>query len=161
MKIMVISDIHGNLLNLKKTLNYANKEAIKTMFCAGDLGDSNTLKYLSANFKNQIYLVLGNADLYSESEVLKYKNIVFSKDILYFTIKNISFALCHQNSYIPKILSSENKVDYIFYGHTHRPDIKIVNKTIIANPGSLNDNLQRNSFAVLDLNNKKLKLNLC
>ncbi len=161
MKIAIISDIHDNIYNLKKVLHFAKREKIQSLICAGDLGNKETLKYLANNFIRQIFIVYGNADLYNKVEVNKYTNLIFFEKLGFFKIKDLSFALCHQPQFIENILRENNKIDYLFYGHTHRPSIKTKDHIIIANPGSLNDSLQVSSFAVLDALTKKINLELC
>ncbi len=161
MKIAIIADVHDNIYNLKKVLNLLKEEKIKKLICAGDLGNKETLKYLAENFKDIIYIVYGNADLYPEYEVKKYANLVFFKKFGFFKINELNFSLCHEPFYIKDILASNKKVDYIFYGHSHRPDMKIKNKIIITNPGALNDSLQISSFAIFDTSTKKIELKLC
>lgn len=161
MKIAIIADLHDNTFNLNKVLQFAKTEKIKKLICAGDLGNKETLKYLVNNFKGEIYLVLGNADLYPENEVKKYPKLIFFNKFGFFEINNIQFALCHQPFYIKEILATRQKVDFLFYGHTHRPNIKIKNKVVIANPGALNDSLQTSSFAILNTLTKQLNLHLC
>jgi uncharacterized protein len=161
MKIAIISDLHDNLTNLNKVLKISQVENVKKLICAGDLGNKETLKYLATNFKNKIYLVYGNADLYPQSETEKYSNIIFFDSFGFFKIAEIKFALCHEPYFIKKILETKKKIDYLFYGHTHRPNIEIKNKIILANPGSLNDSMQLSSLAILNTITKKLKLKLC
>ncbi|MDO8424721.1 MAG: metallophosphoesterase, partial [bacterium] len=63
MKIAIASDIHDNLPNLKKFLDFVRKERIKFLILCGDTGlDEETLKFLSDNFKGKVFLVPGNMD---------------------------------------------------------------------------------------------------
>jgi len=62
MKIAIISDIHNNLTNLKKVLNYCAEKEIKTIICCGDLASLETLDFLNDNFKGKTYFTFGNMD---------------------------------------------------------------------------------------------------
>ncbi|MBI4779624.1 metallophosphoesterase family protein, partial [Candidatus Falkowbacteria bacterium] len=46
MKFLIISDIHDNLINLEKCLNWGRDREIVNAICCGDVVNSETLAYL-------------------------------------------------------------------------------------------------------------------
>ena len=59
MKIAIISDVHDNIPNLKKVLDYCASNKIEKIICCGDLASLETLDYLNDNFtKEEIYRVM-------------------------------------------------------------------------------------------------------
>jgi len=159
MKIAIISDIHDNLPNLEKCLSWCEKEKVEKIICPGDVTNFETLKYLSHNFKGEIFLVSGNAELYEEKDLKKFKNINFGGETMIFTLDNLNIGLCHQPEKIKRILeSTKNKLDFIFYGHTHRPWLKKEGLTMIINPGTLSGVFSESCFAYFDTKSRKLEL---
>ena len=62
MQIAIISDIHDNIPNLTKVLNYCRENKIEKIICCGDLASLETLDFLNDNFKGEIFFVFGNMD---------------------------------------------------------------------------------------------------
>jgi len=62
MQVAITSDIHNNLANLKKVLDYCNSKKIGTMICCGDLASLETLDFLNDNFAGEIFYCFGNMD---------------------------------------------------------------------------------------------------
>lgn len=156
MKFAIISDVHDNLANLKKALNYCKKNKIKTLVCCGDLATFDTLLFLRDNFDGKIYFVLGNIDddhLKNESQMENFKKN--NKDMEIFgetgeiEIGGLSVAITHFPK-IAKKLFAESKYDLVFFGHTHRPDIKENDKTKMINPGTTGGVFYQPTFAVFD-----------
>lgn len=161
MMIAVISDIHDNLLNLKKFLDWSKQNKIEKIICCGDLGNAKTLQFLATNFGGDIFLVDGNAETYETKDVTKYKNIKFYEEIGVINIENISLGFCHQVYKTKQIIKkSSGKIDFIFYGHSHKPWLEKTDNIFIANPGNLADILYPASFAILNTKNKKLELKI-
>ena len=86
MKILIVSDIHDNLVNLEKCLVWCKAERIEKIICPGDVTNIDSIKYLSHNFKGEIFLVSGNAELFEEDELSTYKNINFGGAIMIFSL---------------------------------------------------------------------------
>ena len=63
---------------------------------------------------------------------------------------------------IKKLLNSNPKKDlnFIFYGHTHKPALEKSLSTIIANPGNIASIHYPASFAILNTTTKKLELKI-
>jgi len=165
MKIAIISDIHDNLVNLEKCLKWCKENKIEEIICCGDVTNSETLKFLSANFKGIIYLIRGNAEIYDEDEITlprratKYKNIKYYGRAGCFKIDKINICICHEPFFIDDILD-KNKCDIVFYGHTHKPWESLKNGTKLINPGTLSGTFQKATFAVLNSENSDMELKI-
>lgn len=157
MKIAVISDMHDNQANLKKCLSWCKQNNIQEMICCGDVANSDTLNLLASKFKNNIYLVKGNAELYQEEELKEYDNIFYYGKIGYFKIDKKQIGICHEPFLINKVLE-KGVCDIVFYGHTHKPWEEKRSGAQIVNPGTLGGMFQKGTFAVWDSGTGKLEL---
>jgi len=158
MKFLVISDIHDNLVNLEKCLNWGKNENIENAICCGDVVNDETLKYLAENFKS-IYLVRGNLEIYDEVEIKKYNNINYLGRFGVFELDGKTIGLCHEPWYIDNVLKIK-PCQIIFYGHTHEPWVEEKDGLNTANPGTLGGVFNKASFAVWDSLNNKLELKI-
>ncbi|MBD3248365.1 YfcE family phosphodiesterase [Candidatus Falkowbacteria bacterium] len=159
MKIAIISDIHDNLVNLKKFLLWTHDNKAESIICCGDLTNSETLNVLASGFDGSIYLAKGNMELYSEKDLERYDNIEHGGKQACFKIDETMFGLCHEPLYIDKILKND-KPAIIFYGHTHKPWIEERNGIKVVNPGTLGGMFSRATFAVWDTDKKGLELKI-
>ncbi|MBU0722535.1 YfcE family phosphodiesterase [Patescibacteria group bacterium] len=158
MKFLIISDIHDNLINLKKCINWGRGEKIANAICCGDVANGETLKYLVDNFKS-IYLVRGNLEIYDETEIKKYNNLNYLNRFGIFEIDGKTVGLCHEPWYIKSVLKIK-PCQLIFYGHTHEPWIEKKDGIIMANPGTLGGVFNKACFAVWNSLNNKLELKI-
>jgi len=160
MKIAIISDVHDNLVNLEKCLNWCRKEKIQNLICLGDITNAESLNFLAKNFKGKIHLVMGNADNYEEEEPLKYRNIkLYDRKGGRLEIGDKRIGICHEPYHI-KNLFHQAKFDMIFYGHSHKPWESSENGVKLINPGALGGMFQKATFAVWDSAEDELQLKL-
>lgn len=168
MKILIVSDIHGNYKNMNKVLK--DNSSFDYLFILGDVlaGDYDTEGYdpdklanlLNLN-KDKILAVKGNCDYYSE-EMLDF---ILNKGYITIDLDNKRFLLTHGHMYNYNNLPS-NDFDILLFGHTHSPLMKIINKKLFINPGSItyprglyNESYiiyENNKFKLIDLNSNKV-----
>ncbi|HZJ41721.1 MAG TPA: metallophosphoesterase family protein [Patescibacteria group bacterium] len=161
MVIAIISDIHDNLLNLKKCLDICLKNKITKLICCGDVGNLDTLKYISTNFLGEIFLIDGNAETYSSDEIKKFTNINYQGLIGYTKIDNFNIGFCHKSIDIEKVKkNSDVRLDYIFYGHSHKPWLEKQDNIMIVNPGNIAGIFYQATFTLFDTQSKNLKLQI-
>lgn len=161
MKIIILADVHDNLSSLSTALQWAVTHSVEIILSAGDLGNQDTLIYLAQNFSGKIFLIKGNADLYSEDDGRGFPNLRFYGKSLSEKIAGLKIVCTHTPSDLKKKIAEKTiDYDFAFYGHTHRPDFKQENGLIIANPGTLGGAFIGNSFAVLDTKTRKLELKI-
>jgi len=146
MKIAIISDIHDNLVNLKKTLDWCLKNKVEKIVCCGDVTNFETIETMSKSFLGDIFLVSGNADIWYEEELEAYKNIKYLGEIGVVELDGERVGVCHEPFKIKDVL--KKSVSIIFYGHTHKPWIEKRDKINVINPGTLGGMFFRASFAV-------------
>jgi hypothetical protein len=160
MKIAIISDIHDNLTNLEKFLDWAKENEIEELFICGDLCAPATLvRVLAPGFTGKIRLVFGNVcdrDLEQE-KAGELKNVIHYGDLAEFEIDGKMVAMVHFPNKAKELAESE-KFDFVFYGHSHKPWIEQVGKTILANPGTLSGMFYEATFAVWNTEDGKLEL---
>jgi len=160
MVIAIISDIHDNLVNLTKCLNWCQNAEIKKIISCGDMTTLLTIKNL-AKFNGEIFMVKGNIDLYEETQLSKYKNIKYYGASGLIELDGLKIGLVHEPTKINILLkSTEVSPDYIFYGHTHKPWLEKRGPTSIINPGNLAGVWHQATFATLDTKTKKLELKI-
>lgn len=161
MKIAIFSDLHDDLKNLNQLINYCQKEKIKELIFCGDLTREATLNYLLNNFSGKIFMVGGNADLFDQKILKNNKKVIFELALLKIKIEGLKIFVAHKPKDLEMFLkNSQEKPDFAFHGHTHRPWIKSADGIIIANPGTLNGPSPQASFAILDSKTKKLELKI-
>jgi len=166
MKIAIVSDIHDNLVNLQKCLAWCKENSVEKMICCGDVTNGETLKFLSQNFSGEIFLVRGNMELYDEDELVAYSNIIDGGRTAIWDVDTKKIGVCHEPFLIKELFAKIksplsrrvpegqgaliNKLDVIFYGHTHKPWIEDRGGTLVVNPGTLGGVFSRATFAFYD-----------
>lgn len=159
MKIAIIADVHDNLANLTKVLNYLKKIGINFLICCGDTGNIETISFLANNFKGQIYFAFGNV----ENDLIKKENLNFSNLTYYTDCGKIEMdgkiiAFCHFPNEARQL--ANEKVDIIFYGHTHQPKEELINEIKLVNPGNVAGLFFRPTFTLYDTELEDLQLKL-
>jgi len=160
MLIAIASDLHDNLANWQILNNYLKKQGINTLLFCGDLCNSESLQTISNDFDGQIYLIAGNAELYNFAEAENIKNAKFLGYYGQLEIDHLLIGLIHEPQKQDKLIKDNKQLDFIFYGHTHKPWIDKINNTLIVNPGTLGGVYYRASFAILDTESKRVELKI-
>ena len=161
MLVAVISDIHDNLVNLEKCLDWCREKRVAKLILCGDTTNIKTIDYLAANFPGEIFIIRGNIELYEETELNNFKNINYLGEIGFIELDNLLVAACHEPEKIKKIKELAVKTpNFIFYGHTHKPWIEKNEGSVIANPGNLANIFHAPTFALLDTATRKLELKI-
>jgi hypothetical protein len=161
MKIAIISDIHDNIDKLQKCLEICETEKVKKILCLGDVANKETLFYLATNFKDDIFLVRGNACNYEEFFVKQFSNLKYFDNIGKIIIDNLKIGIVHQPFKID-ILKNKygDDFNFVFYGHSHKPWIEKKGNSYITNPGNLTGSPYSSTFAILDSKTKKIELKI-
>lgn len=139
MKILVISDSHGNIANLKHAMGFAKKIKAGVVIHCGDWDDMAAVETV-ASYKIPVYSVLGNADL-DPKIAKKFKRVYLELEL---DRKRIGVVHKIQDAVL-------NNQDIIFCGHTHRQE----EKENVVNPGALENGI---NFAVYDTASGKIEL---
>ena len=147
MKILVISDTHGNLpIEI-------DKMGVQAVIHAGDLGDRRFVSKFSSieNF----FAVAGNTDISIEGLV---------PQTLCDEIGDVKFFVVHNLSAPHRVIMSNYreikncKPDIIIFGHTHIPSIEKKDGVFFLNPGSLGKEglTGHKSYAILEIAESKI-----
>lgn len=160
MKIGIISDIHDNLPNLDKSLNWLIENGIEKILCLGDITNSDTIKHLADKFAGDVFIIRGNADNYEIKDISEFKNIKYLENIASIEIDKLVIGLVHEPFKIETLKKDNKKYNFIFHGHTHKPWIEKDGEITIANPGNLAGTSYSATFATLDTKEKTLELKI-
>ena len=147
MKLLIASDIHGDLDSLNMLLDKFNKEGCDKILLLGDLlyhGPRNDLptsynpraviEKLNAN-RNLIIAVRGNCDTEVDQMVL---NFPILADYTYLYIDGLTIYATHGHKYNVNNPLPFNKGDIMLHGHTHIPVCEeFGNSNFYLNPGSV------------------------
>ena len=140
MKILIVSDIHGNYLNMKKVID--NEVNFDYFFLLGDVlsgpdiegYDPDRLAELLNEYSSKIFYVSGNCDV-SRMDLLDF---YMDRDYMFIPIDKKMFFLTHGHLYNEHHLP-DIEMDFNVYmqGHTHIPVMKEENGIVYLNPGSI------------------------
>ncbi|MFA5184433.1 MAG: metallophosphoesterase family protein [Patescibacteria group bacterium] len=160
MLIAIISDIHDNLANLKKCLDWCRQNRVRKIIFCGDTTNLETIQNL-AGFAGGIFMVKGNEELYEENNLSQFANIRYLGESGIIKIDGREIGLVHQPRKIETLLKrAKTPPDYIFYGHTHKPWLEKRGATTVVNPGNIAGTWYQATFATLNTRTKKLELKI-
>jgi len=169
MLVAITSDIHNNLANLKKVLDYCNSKKIRVMICCGDLASLETLNFLNDNFSGEIFYCFGNMDdghfniltskhlSISSNNPSEYRNSKIFRSFGELNIDGKAVAFVHYPDKA-KELAKSGKYDFVFYGHTHKPWEETIGQCKMLNPGNVANELYPPTFAIWNTENNEFEL---
>ncbi len=147
MKILIVSDTHGDEDNLIKALE--KEQSLDLLIHCGDVTGAEYEIEQYAGCKS--VFVAGNNDFFSR----------IPREVE-LDIEGVSVWVTHGHNYYvstnPEYIKKEARlrgVDIVMYGHTHRPIVDEEEDLITVNPGSLTYPRQEGrcpSYAVLEVN---------
>ncbi len=142
--ILLFSDSHNDRFSFETLYQRFKRYKFKAAIHLGDVTDFNNLSILR-EISEEFYLVKGNNDRFDMENVaiLKKLNIDFSFPPYEIFIEPFGFITIMHEPYFLKDYILKDHTRYIFYGHTHRKELKEENSKIIVNPGSISKFLSR------------------
>ena len=129
MKILIVSDTHGQEKNLEEVLK--KEEPIDALIHLGDLEGGED--FISTHVKCPVYLVSGNNDFFCslprEREITlgKYKVLITHGHYYYISM----------GTEMLKEEARARNFDIAMFGHTHRPYLEQERDVTVLNPGSM------------------------
>lgn len=132
--IGIMSDSHDNLPAVKQAIRLFNDAQCKLVIHAGDFIAPFAARELG-NLHCPVKAVFGNCD--GEKRGLEKEFAVFGEikeAPLIFNFSDLGFLVTHIHVSVDSYLSS-GKYDVIVFGHTHKPEIKQKEETLLVNPG--------------------------
>lgn len=160
MKVMFISDIHGNIECLNKAIERYREENAEKLIILGDFSsyyfsssDFEVAEILN-NMAGAIIAVKGNCDS-SEADNLFNFSLGYLKTI---DVNGIKVTFTHGHIYNRNNLP-ENCGQIFLSGHTHIGMIEQIGERIIANPGSISKPRggTKKSYIIIDEDKIQLK----
>lgn len=156
MKILIVSDTHGNCKNFDIALQ-REKPIDMLIHCGDTEGDED---YIPLVTKCPVYIVAGNNDFRSglSQELLA----CAGPYRLYITHGHLKAVYFGVNGLIAAAKTKGAQV--VCYGHTHVPDLREIDGVTLINPGSLTHPRQlgrRATYVVLEIDdegNKKAEI---
>ena len=147
MKILVLSDSHGNVDNMARAVE---KEQPRLILHLGDCwGDAERLRKRFPNIPME--QVPGNCD---------YRSMEPAERLLFIEDKRVM--ICHGHTLGVKqsllragLKAEEENLDLLLFGHTHSPLVDMRGKTLFINPGSIGDYFHP-FYAVVTIENGKV-----
>lgn len=147
MKILVLSDSHGNISNM---LRAVEQESPRMILHLGDCwrdGERLHSRFPEVPFEQ----VPGNCDFRSSEP---------TERLLFWEDKRV--LMCHGHTYGVKqsllpagLAAEEQNLDLFLFGHTHKPLVDMRGKTLFLNPGSIGD-YSRPCYGLVTLEGGKL-----
>ena len=155
--LAVISDVHDNLANLQKVLDYIKNNKVDYLICLGDLQSLEAWQKLDA-LCMPAWGVHGNADNYGW-QLQDLKNIKVSEEFGEVTLANKNIIFCHYPEIVKKFITDKpGKYQLALHGHSHKPWEENYQGTKILNPGNVANIRYAPSFAIIDLDTLQTKL---
>ena len=152
MKILIISDSHGHISNLKHVMGFAKKLNVDAVIHCGDWNTISAIETVFS-FGIPVYTVLGNADVREEVvEKLKVKSETFSEDFLKLKLGGRKIGVVHHFS--KDLISSIKGLDIVFTGHFHSKDDRTISGVRVVRPGAI---IKGNNFAIYDTTSGKIE----
>ena len=146
MKLLICSDIHGDLESAKKVLSEFDRHGAEKLVILGDIlyhGPRNDLPksyspkgviQLLNERRNKILAVRGNCDTEVDAMVLDFNILA---DYAYISDGIATMLLTHGHKYNLENLPSLSRGDILLHGHTHVPTFtEFGDKNVYINPGS-------------------------
>lgn len=146
MKLLIASDIHGDIKCAEALIEVAKNESPDKILILGDIlyhGPRNDLPEnynpkaviaLLNNYKDQFICVRGNCDAEVDQMVL---NFPITADYKVVCDEDAKIVLSHGHVYSPDKLPPEENIALFLYGHTHVQKIHKSGEVLCLNPGSV------------------------
>lgn len=144
LKLLIISDSHSNIANLKHVLGFGKKIGVGAVIHCGDWNNFDSIETV-LSYDIPLYSVLGNADIdpvIGKRLMLKSKG--FDRVYLGLKLDSKNIGVIHKLS---DLVPSRLLPSILFYGDTHKQMVKMVGMVKMVNPGALEHDI---NFAVYD-----------
>ena len=138
MKIGLISDTHDNFKTIESAVKIFREKRIDYVIHAGDI---TTPEVVEAFAGLKLIGVLGNNDVDKKGLENAFEKIEgeLRGELGEIEKDDLLIAAYHGTDFRKReALIQSGKYNVVVYGHTHKPDNKVVGKTIVINPGTAN-----------------------
>ncbi|PIB33297.1 hypothetical protein BFP78_03290 [Gaetbulibacter sp. 5U11] len=160
MKIGIYSDIHDNIFNLEKTLQYFKDQNIEHTFFCGDFCSPIPVKTIG-NSDITTHCVFGNGDAdrftFLNLAHNQFPNLKLNSEYAVIDLNNKKIAMTHYPFYA-NALARTGDYDLVLCGHTHEAKVELIDKTWLINPGEVMGWKGKASFAVYNFENNTVNI---
>lgn len=157
MKIAVISDIHDNIWSLDKVLKAIAGEGTEALVVCGDVCAPFSLRMIADSFSGPVHVVFGNNDgdqfLLSKIAAAA-ENVTLHGIYGEITFGTANIAIVHYPE-IGRRLAASHAFAAVFYGHSHKAEMKQVDDCLALNPGEVMGRLGPASYAIFDADTRE------
>jgi putative phosphoesterase len=134
MLIGIISDTHDDMEQIRRVVELFNSREVSEVIHAGDYISPFTfeiLGYLNCKLKG----IFGNND--GDRLLLREKSrdSIIAQPLID-KVAGVKVAVVHEPLSVESLAKSGD-FDLVVYGHTHTPDVRKVNATLVVNPGKV------------------------
>ncbi len=159
--IGIISDSHDNMNALRKAVEFFNERGVKAVLHAGDLVSPFTARAFK-ELKPKLYFVFGNNDGDKVMLTKRFEEIGATScgNFGDLTIDGLHIALLHgTNEALVKAIAKSGEFDVVVRGHTHDPDVKIIEGVTVIKPGESSGVLSgKSTVAILEIANLNVEI---
>jgi len=138
MQIGILSDIHDNILNLRKALQVL--QGVPVLLCCGDLCSPFIVDELGKGFAGgDVHIVFGNndGDLFRiTTKAAAYPHLHLHGELCDIEVGGQRVAMNHFDE-IARGLAESMTYDVVCFGHNHQSEISRVGQTLLINPGEV------------------------
>lgn len=137
MNILICSDIHDHITNLKTLLKHL-QDVDEIIFC-GDFCSPFVLGLMAHSFKGSIHVVFGNndGDLFRISQVAaRFEQVTLHGEVMQLEREGRKILANHFPE-ITRPIADSGQFDLVCYGHNHTFQIEQLSRTWYVNPGTL------------------------
>jgi putative phosphoesterase len=150
-KILVISDSHGHIANLKAVMEIAKKSGIKAVIHCGDWDNIKSIETV-LSYGIPLYTIMGNADVEEGmEEYMRFNVKKFDPNFLKFELDGRKIGVVHN---IKNLESGISNLDIVFSGHYHSAEEKMINFLKFVRPGAILNGI---NFVVYETANNEVE----
>jgi putative phosphoesterase len=155
-KLAVISDVHDNLANLAKALNYIKSNKIDYLICTGDLQSFEAWAELN-KLSIPVFAAKGNAD--EALDLSQFSNIQVWQNFGEIELAGKKILFSHYPEVVKKIIDHKPSYYHLaLNGHSHMPWEENYLNTKLLNPGNVANVRYNPTFAIINLDDLKAQL---
>lgn len=149
MKIGILADSHGRIDRVRRALHVFEENGAETLIHCGDVGGVEVLEEFVGR---RLWFVWGNTDSPWPAwrPQVESLGLPWPDGPVELTLDGRPSAIYHGHESDFRLAIRSGKYDYLFHGHTHKPEDRREGRTRVLNPGALH-RTRHPSVAVLDL----------
>jgi putative phosphoesterase len=149
MKIAIISDTHSRYEAIETAVQLMEERKVELILHCGDIEDAEAVWL----FPGKTHFVFGNCDTDRASlrQAMHGIGAILHEPFGRLELQGKKLAFTHgDDGRLLWDLQDRGEFDYVFHGHTHQAQDRLVGETRVINPGALH-RVRTRTFVLLDL----------